>query len=78
MKRIQYHRYGGPGELRLEEVEVPAPKRDEVLVRIRAAAANPMDWGLREGGLKLMSASLLERSSCSESRRACRSSRPQR
>ena len=30
MKRIQYHRYGGPGELRLEDVERPSPAKGEV------------------------------------------------
>lgn len=54
MKRIQYHRYGGPEELRLEEVERPTPAKDEVLVRIVAAAANPMDWGIRQGNIRLL------------------------
>ena len=44
MQRIQYHRYGGPGEMRLEEVELPKPGRGEVRVRVIAAAANPADW----------------------------------
>ena len=54
MKRIQYHRYGGPDELRMEEVALPEPGRGEVRVRIRAAAANPMDWKIRKGELKMM------------------------
>lgn len=54
MKRIQYHRYGGPEELRLEEVNRPTPVGDEVLVRVVAAAANPMDWGIRQGNIKLL------------------------
>lgn len=52
MKRIQYHQYGGPDVMRLEEFE-PAPLgADEVLVRVRAAAANPMDFGIRAGRMK--------------------------
>ncbi|MDT0615706.1 NADP-dependent oxidoreductase [Streptomyces lancefieldiae] len=52
MKRIQYHQYGGPEVMRLEEFE-PAPlSPDEVLVRVRAAAANPMDFGIRGGRMK--------------------------
>ena len=54
MKRIQYYRYGGPEELRLEEVERPAPAKGEVLVRVVAAAANPMDWAFRRGDAKLV------------------------
>ncbi|MEU6540541.1 NADP-dependent oxidoreductase [Streptomyces sp. NPDC047000] len=52
MKRIQYHQYGGPEVMRLEDFE-PAPLGpDEVLVRVRAAAANPMDFGIRAGRMK--------------------------
>lgn len=52
MKRIQYHQYGGPEVMRLEDFE-PAPLgADDVLVRVRAAAANPMDFGIRAGRMK--------------------------
>jgi NADPH:quinone reductase-like Zn-dependent oxidoreductase len=53
-KRIQYHRYGGPEVMRLEDFEPPRPGPGEVLVRVRAAATNPMDWGIRNGDLKVM------------------------
>jgi NADPH:quinone reductase-like Zn-dependent oxidoreductase len=53
-KRIQYHRYGGPELLRLESVDVPTPGKGEVLVRVRVAAANPIDWRVRSGDAKLM------------------------
>jgi NADPH:quinone reductase-like Zn-dependent oxidoreductase len=43
-RRIQYHEYGGPDVLRLESFELPGLRAPEVLVRVRAAAANPMDW----------------------------------
>lgn len=52
MKRIQYHEYGGPEVMRLEDFEPARPGAGEVLVRVRAAASNPMDWGIRNGGLK--------------------------
>lgn len=52
MKRIQYHRYGGPEVMQLEEFELPRLGADEVLVRVRAAGANPMDFGIRGGALK--------------------------
>jgi NADPH:quinone reductase-like Zn-dependent oxidoreductase len=54
MKRIQYHRYGGPEVLRLEDFEPPQPGRGEVLVRVKAAAANAMDWKIRNGEMQLM------------------------
>ncbi len=44
MKAIVYTKYGSPDVLQLEEVEKPAPGDDEVLVKIHAAAANPLDW----------------------------------
>jgi NADPH:quinone reductase-like Zn-dependent oxidoreductase len=54
MKRIQYHRYGGPEELIIEEVALPEPGPGQIRVRVRAAAANPMDWKLRRGELKML------------------------
>jgi NADPH:quinone reductase-like Zn-dependent oxidoreductase len=55
MKRIQYHRYGGPEVMRLEEFVPAAPRGHQVLVRVRAAAANPMDWMIRSGAVRLLS-----------------------
>ncbi|WP_329061104.1 NADP-dependent oxidoreductase [Amycolatopsis sp. NBC_01480] len=54
MKRLQYDRYGSPEVMRLAEFEPPRPGPDEVLVRVRAAAANALDWKMRNGGMKLM------------------------
>ncbi len=44
MKAIVYCDYGSPDVLQLREIEKPAPRDDEVLVRVRAAAVNPLDW----------------------------------
>jgi len=49
MKAIVYSRYGGPAVLRLEEVQQPAPAEDEVLVKVQAAAVNPLDWHYMRG-----------------------------
>lgn len=49
MKAIVYRKYGPPDVLSLEEVERPEPGDDEVLVRIRAASANPLDWHFMRG-----------------------------
>ena len=44
MKAVVYTEYGTPDVLRLESVDVLQPKDEQVLVRVRAAAANPLDW----------------------------------
>jgi NADPH:quinone reductase-like Zn-dependent oxidoreductase len=49
MKAITYHRYGPPDVLQLEEADTPAVGDSDVLVRVRAAAANPRDWHLLRG-----------------------------
>jgi NADPH:quinone reductase-like Zn-dependent oxidoreductase len=55
MQRIQYHEYGGPDVMRLEDTEIPVPGPGQVRVRVRAAAVNPADWKVRAGGLRLVS-----------------------
>jgi NADPH:quinone reductase-like Zn-dependent oxidoreductase len=49
MKAIVYHEYGSPDVLRCEEIEKPLPGDDEVLIRVHAAAANPMDYHFMSG-----------------------------
>src|SRR5713101_5438803 len=49
MKAIVYHEYGSPDMLECEEIENPVPKDDEVLVKVRAASVNPIDWRLMKG-----------------------------
>jgi NADPH:quinone reductase-like Zn-dependent oxidoreductase len=48
MKAVVYDRYGPPEVLRIEDVEPPVPKADEVLVRIHAAAVTRADCATRE------------------------------
>jgi len=49
MKAIVCHRYGSPDVLKLEEVQKPTPKDDEVLIKVHAASVNSFDWGLLKG-----------------------------
>ncbi|CAM5624149.1 NADP-dependent oxidoreductase [Streptomyces aurantiogriseus] len=51
MKGISYSRYGGPEVLEYGEVRDPKVGPDSVLVKVRAAAVNPVDWKAREGYL---------------------------
>jgi NADPH:quinone reductase-like Zn-dependent oxidoreductase len=49
LKAITYHTYGSPDVLEFQEVDEPVVNDDEVLVRVRAASANPRDWHLMRG-----------------------------
>jgi NADPH:quinone reductase-like Zn-dependent oxidoreductase len=49
MKAIVYHSYGSPDVLRCEEIERPVAGANEVLIRVRAASANPLDWHYMRG-----------------------------
>ncbi len=49
MQAVCIHSFGGPEVLQLEEVPRPEPERDEVLVRIKAASVNPIDYKIRSG-----------------------------
>ena len=49
MKAIVYTKYGTPDVLELKEVDKPAPKDNEVLIKVHAAAINDWDWGLLQG-----------------------------
>lgn len=51
MRAVVHDRYGPPGVLRIEDVERPVPKDDEVLVRIHATTVNRTDTGLRSADL---------------------------
>jgi len=49
MKAIVQDKYGSPDVLELQEIDKPVVKDDEVLVRVRAASANPADWHFMRG-----------------------------
>ena len=54
MKAVYIHRYGGPEEMVFGELDDPVPGKNEVLIRVAAAAVNPVDWKIREGRLKII------------------------
>ena len=49
MKAIRIHETGGPEVMRLEEIETPAPKAGEVLIKVAAAGINYADLAQRAG-----------------------------
>jgi len=55
MKAVRIHEFGGPEVLRFEDIPDPRPRKDEVLVRVRACAMNHLDLWVRKGlpGVKL-------------------------
>jgi len=52
VKAIRYDHYGGPEVLDYAEVAEPEPGPGEVLVDMRAASVNPVDWKIRAGLLQ--------------------------
>src|SRR5690348_17662889 len=55
MKAIRFHEFGGPEVLKYEDVPDPKPRKDQVLVRVKACALNHVDLFIRKGlpGIKL-------------------------
>ena len=50
MRAIVYQDFGSPDILKCEDIEKPTPGDNEVLIRVRAASLNPLDWKLMKGG----------------------------
>jgi NADPH:quinone reductase-like Zn-dependent oxidoreductase len=49
MKAVLFPKYGSPDVLQLTEVEKPVPNEEQVLVKVLAASANPLDWHRMRG-----------------------------
>src|SRR5262249_38519451 len=49
MKAIVYHNYGSPDVLKCEEIEKLTAGDNEVLIKVRAASVNPLDWHFMRG-----------------------------
>jgi NADPH:quinone reductase-like Zn-dependent oxidoreductase len=54
MTAVIYRCYGSPDVLEVTEVEKPVPADNEVLVKVRAASVNPLDWHYMRGSPYLM------------------------
>ena len=49
MKAIMVRQWGDPEVLKLEDIPVPTPKEDQVLIKVFAAGVNSFDGMLRSG-----------------------------
>ena len=54
MQALRYHSFGSPGDLRLEDVPPPEPDVGEVLVGVRYASVNPVDWKIAAGKFRFL------------------------
>jgi NADPH:quinone reductase-like Zn-dependent oxidoreductase len=54
MKAVVYTKYGSPNVLQVKDVEKPAPKENEVLIKIHAASVNAYDWHFLTADIFLM------------------------
>ncbi len=52
MKAVRLHAYGDIDQLRYEEVPMPEPGSNEVLIKVAATSVNPVDWKMRSGAAK--------------------------
>lgn len=48
-RALRIHAYGGPEVLILDEIPVPVPAANQVLIQVKAAGVNGLDWKIREG-----------------------------
>ena len=49
IRKVRIHRFGGPEVLQLDEVESSMPDASQVLVSVKAASINPVDFKIRDG-----------------------------
>lgn len=54
MKALLFHTYGDVDVLRYEDIAVPTPAGDQVLIELRGSSINPIDWKVLRGEMKLI------------------------
>ena len=52
MKAIAINEFGGRDKLKLMDLPMPEVGRNHILIQVKAAGVNPVDWKIREGMLK--------------------------
>ena len=52
MKAAQINSFGDRSVLELNDIDIPTASANEVLIKVKAAAVNPVDWKIREGYLQ--------------------------
>jgi NADPH:quinone reductase-like Zn-dependent oxidoreductase len=49
MHAVRIHEFGGPNVLTLDDVAIPEPKDNEIVIKVWAASVNPVDYKIRSG-----------------------------
>jgi NADPH:quinone reductase-like Zn-dependent oxidoreductase len=48
--KAAYTRYGPPDAIEVDDLDKPVPRDNEVLIKVRTASVNPLDWKTMTGG----------------------------
>lgn len=54
MKKVIYNKYGSFDNLQMSNMDIPSIQTDELLIRVKAVAINPLDWKKLQGELKII------------------------
>lgn len=54
MHAVRIHQFGGPEVMQIEDLPIPEPRDDELLIRVHAASVNPVDHKTRAGAFPVI------------------------